>query len=50
MLPLGQCLDIPAQSACRFPRCCADHALFHAPYNKLVQKAFARLMYHDMCK
>lgn len=28
----------------------ADHALFHAPYNKLVQKAFARLMYHDMCK
>ena len=28
----------------------ADHALFHAPYNKLVQKAFARLMYHDICK
>jgi hydroxymethylglutaryl-CoA synthase len=28
----------------------ADHALFHAPYNKLVQKAFARLMYHDLCK
>lgn len=35
---------------CRFPRCPADHALFHAPYNKLVQKAFARLMYHDICK
>ncbi|EFN59211.1 hypothetical protein CHLNCDRAFT_138158 [Chlorella variabilis] len=26
----------------------ANHALFPAPYNKLVQKAFARLMYHDM--
>ena len=32
------------------PPLLADHALFHAPYNKLVQKAFARLMYHDMCK
>ncbi|KAI3433351.1 hypothetical protein D9Q98_003169 [Chlorella vulgaris] len=28
----------------------ADHALFHAPYNKLVQKAFARLMYHDITR
>ena len=27
----------------------ADHVLFHAPYNKLVQKAFARLVYHDYC-
>lgn len=27
-----------------------DHMLFHAPYNKLVQKAHARLMYLDMCK
>lgn len=28
----------------------ADHALFHAPYNKLVQKAFARLVYTDIVK
>lgn len=28
----------------------ADHALFHAPYNKLVQKAFARLVYRDLCR
>jgi hypothetical protein len=28
----------------------ADHAMFHAPYNKLVQKAFARLLYIDYCK
>jgi len=35
---------------CLPPRLTADHALFHAPYNKLVQKAFARLLYHDMCK
>ena len=28
----------------------ADHALFHAPYNKLVQKAFARLCYQDLCR
>ncbi|KAL4431198.1 hypothetical protein ABPG75_006454 [Micractinium tetrahymenae] len=28
----------------------ADHALFHAPYNKLVQKAFARLVYTDIAK
>lgn len=27
-----------------------DHALFHAPYNKLVQKAHARLAYLDMCR
>jgi 3-hydroxy-3-methylglutaryl CoA synthase len=27
-----------------------DHALFHAPYNKLVQKAFARLTYHDLSR
>jgi hydroxymethylglutaryl-CoA synthase len=26
----------------------ADHFLFHAPYNKLVQKSFARLCYQDM--
>lgn len=25
----------------------ADHAIFHAPYNKLVQKSFGRLMYND---
>lgn len=25
-----------------------DHFLFHSPYNKLVQKSFARLLYHDM--
>lgn len=24
-----------------------DHAVFHAPYNKLVQKAFSRLSYND---
>jgi len=24
-----------------------DHALFHAPYNKLVQKSLARLVYND---
>lgn len=28
----------------------ADHALFHAPYNKLVQKAYARLVYLDLSK
>lgn len=28
----------------------AEHALFHAPYNKLVQKAFARLLYLDHCQ
>lgn len=28
----------------------ADHVLFHAPYNKLVQKAFARVVYHDLVK
>lgn len=28
----------------------ADHALFHAPYNKLVQKAFARLVYLDLSR
>jgi hydroxymethylglutaryl-CoA synthase len=28
----------------------ADHVLFHSPYNKLVQKAFARLAYLDMCR
>lgn len=27
-----------------------DHALFHAPYNKLVQKAFSRLTYHDLSR
>lgn len=26
----------------------ADHALFHAPYNKLVQRAHARLLYLDL--
>jgi hydroxymethylglutaryl-CoA synthase len=26
----------------------ADHFLFHAPYNKLVQKSFARLCFQDM--
>jgi hydroxymethylglutaryl-CoA synthase len=25
-----------------------DHFVFHAPYNKLVQKSFARLVYQDM--
>jgi hydroxymethylglutaryl-CoA synthase len=25
----------------------ADYVLFHAPYNKLVQKSFARLMYNE---
>ena len=25
----------------------ADHVLFHAPYNKLVQKSFARLIYNE---
>jgi 3-hydroxy-3-methylglutaryl CoA synthase len=35
------CLPVPAP---------ADHALFHAPYNKLVQKAFARMVYHDLVK
>lgn len=25
----------------------ADHVLFHAPYNKLVQKSFARLLYNE---
>lgn len=25
----------------------ADHVLFHAPYNKLVQKSFARLMFNE---
>lgn len=25
-----------------------DHFLFHSPYNKLVQKSFARMVYHDM--
>ena len=28
----------------------ADHMMFHAPYNKLVQKAHARLVYLDMCR
>ncbi|KAL6776712.1 hypothetical protein ACKKBF_B30655 [Auxenochlorella protothecoides x Auxenochlorella symbiontica] len=27
-----------------------DHVLFHAPYNKLVQKAYARLWYLDGCR
>ncbi|RYH28733.1 hydroxymethylglutaryl-CoA synthase, partial [archaeon] len=26
----------------------ADYILFHSPYNKLVQKSFGRLLYHDM--
>eukprot|EP01031_Cornospumella_fuschlensis_P030606 gene30606-36982_t len=26
----------------------ADYFLFHSPYNKLVQKSFGRLLYHDM--
>lgn len=25
----------------------ADHVLFHAPYNKLVQKSFARLLFNE---
>lgn len=28
----------------------ADFVMFHAPYNKLVQKAFARLVYMDLCR
>lgn len=27
-----------------------DHFLFHSPYNKLVQKSFARLVYQDMMR
>lgn len=27
-----------------------DHVIFHAPYNKLVQKAYARLWYLDGCR
>ena len=28
----------------------ADYSLFHAPYNKLVQKAYSRLMYLDLVR
>lgn len=28
----------------------ADHALFHSPYNKLVQRAYARLLYLDLSR
>ncbi|KAH8961427.1 hypothetical protein BDL97_05G049800 [Sphagnum fallax] len=28
----------------------ADYAIFHAPYNKLVQKSFARLVYNDFMR
>lgn len=42
----------PCLPCCRRPFSLqdADHMLFHAPYNKLVQKAFARLTYIDYCK
>ena len=28
----------------------ADHALFHAPYNKLVQRAYSRMIYLDLSR
>eukprot|EP00898_Chlorokybus_atmophyticus_P000505 jgi/Chlat1/1455/Chrsp12S02007 len=28
----------------------AEHVVFHAPYNKLVQKSFARLVYNDFLR
>ncbi|WP_370466983.1 hydroxymethylglutaryl-CoA synthase, partial [Salmonella enterica] len=28
----------------------ADYIVFHSPYNKLVQKSFARLLYNDFLR
>ena len=41
------CTKYEAATGRRFTLADIDHMLFHAPYNKLVQKAFARLTYVD---
>eukprot|EP01133_Synstelium_polycarpum_P010579 gene10579-12308_t len=36
-----------ARNSGQFSLANVDYAIFHSPYNRLVQKAFARLVYHD---
>lgn len=38
------------QKGVEFDLDAADFVLFHAPYNKLVQKSFARLLYNDFVR
>eukprot|EP00850_Spirogloea_muscicola_P018737 SM000175S03284 [mRNA] locus=s175:63362:67147:- [translate_table: standard] len=41
------CTKFAKKEGSQFTLAAADHIVFHAPYNKLVQKGLARLAYHD---
>eukprot|EP00850_Spirogloea_muscicola_P007470 SM000038S14283 [mRNA] locus=s38:28726:32526:+ [translate_table: standard] len=41
------CTKFAKKEGSQFSLAAADYIVFHAPYNKLVQKGLARLAYHD---
>jgi hydroxymethylglutaryl-CoA synthase len=44
------CAKFEAAHKTRFELARADFVVFHAPYNKLVQKSFGRLLYNDFVR
>lgn len=45
-----EAIALPVPANARFTLDEVDYVVFHSPYNKLVRKGFARLVYHDYAR